>query len=125
MARLAGGKAFQEEKKFAPCGLPLEPMNCAACAQGRQKSHLFRVDVGSSVFTLPTSQPCGSGRQFQGAAVNLDPVGVVELVESVLQPVDLLLQPGYQGAHVRLLQGGDVADLGGVGVDGGLRAVPG
>ena len=80
---------------------------------------------GSSVFTSPTSQPCGSRRQFQGAAVNLDRAGVVELVEPVLQPVDLLLQPRHQAVHVGLLQGGDVADLGGVGVDGGLRAVPG
>jgi hypothetical protein len=52
-------------------------------------------------------------------------VDVVELVESVLQLVDLLLQTGHQGVHVSLLQGGDVAYLGGVRVDGRLRAVPG
>ena len=50
---------------------------------------------------------------------------VDELDESVLQLVDLLLQTGHQGVHVSLLQAGDVADLGGVRVDGGLGAVPG
>ena len=50
---------------------------------------------------------------------------VVELVEPVLQPVDLLLQTGHQGVHVGLLQGGDVVDLDGGRVDRRLRAVPG
>ena len=41
-----------------------------------------------------------SGRQFQGATVNLDPAVVVELVEPVLQLVNLLLQTGHQAVHV-------------------------
>ena len=50
---------------------------------------------------------------------------MVELVELVLQLVDVLLQTGHQAVHVGLLQGGDVVDLRGVGVDGRLRSVPG
>ena len=50
---------------------------------------------------------------------------MVELVEPVLQLVDVLLQPGHQGVHVGLLQGGDVGDLDGGRVGGRLRAVPG
>ncbi len=80
---------------------------------------------GSSLFTSPTSQPCGSRGQFQGAAVNLDLTVVVELVQTVLQLVDLLLQPGHQGVHVGLLQGSDVNDLGGTRIDRRLGAVPG
>src|SRR5262249_60282143 len=79
--------------------------------------------VGSPLSASPPSQPCGSGRQFQGPTVTPDPAVMVELVEPVLQLVDLLLQPGHQAVHVGLLQGGDVVDLGGAGVDSGQRAV--
>lgn len=79
----------------------------------------------SFVFAPLTSQPCGSGSQFQRATLNLNLAVVVELVEPVLQLVDVLFQSGHLGIHVGLLQGSDVVDLDGGWVDRRLRAVPG